>query len=76
MYDDLFRRCFVSLTNRILELDLSWLVCWVCELSEECRVSVGIVSYMSLNSCSRHRVLALFILTLFISCSPSLYVAL
>ena len=36
-------------------------------------MSVGIVAFMSLNSCRRHRVLALFILTLFIPCSASCY---
>ena len=47
---------------------------WVCELSEECRVSVDIVAFVSLNSCSRQRVCALFIFyKVFIPCSPSLY---
>ena len=36
-------------------------------------MSIGIVAFMSLNSCRRHRVLSLFILTLFIPCSASLY---
>ena len=38
-----------------------------------CRLSVGLVAVMSLNSCSRPRLLALFILTLPISCSARLY---
>ena len=51
------------------ERALSWSVCWVCDLSEQCRVRVGIVVSMSFNSISRQRVLAFFILTLFIPCS-------
>ena len=39
---------------------------WVCELSEECRVSVDIVAFVSLNSCSRQSFLPLCILTLFV----------
>ena len=34
---------------------------------------VGIVAFISVNSCSRVRVLSLFFLTLFVSCSTSLY---
>ena len=34
-------------------------------------MSVGIVTFMSLKSCSRQKVLALFILTMFIPCSAS-----
>ena len=37
-------------------------------------MSVGNVAFMSLNSCSRQRVCALFIFyKVFIPCSPSLY---
>ena len=36
-------------------------------------MSVGIVAFMSLNSCSRQRVRNLCILTLFIPCSAILY---
>ena len=43
-------------------------------MSEECRLSVGIMAFMSLNSCGRQKVRTLFILTLSIPCSASLYI--
>ena len=48
-------------------------MCWVSELSGECRLSVRIVAFLLLNSCGRQRVRMLHTLELFVSCSASLY---